>query len=614
MDRYLQDEDLPAPAEVPLLELSGPVLIFGGCYSNLEATRAIQAQAKRFGIPPERTICTGDVVAYCADASATVDLIRRWGVHVVMGNCEEAIGWSASDCGCGFAEGSACDQLSSAWYAHTNSHVDDNIRSWMRGLPRRIDIVVGGKRLAVVHGAVDSINRFIFLSTPWSEKRRQIESSGCTGIIGGHCGLPFTQVVDDMLWHNAGSIGMPANDGTSRVWYSLIVPVGDGIKVETASIEYDFASAAQKMRAARLPEGYAAALENGLWPSCDVLPAAELAMRGTSISPSKVIWNERFADSSNETRFDQSSCAKFQDSAFTAIGEHRAVVRLKALETLWFNTGTLCNLACSGCYIESSPKNDRLAFLDRDEVRQFLVQASQFDPPPSEIGFTGGEPFMNPHFLGMIEDCLMAGHRVLVLTNAMKPMQRQKMALEMLNARYPGKIAMRVSLDHYQASNHERLRGPNSWQATIEGLNWLATNGFDLAVAARMVWGESEAAMRAGFGELLRRLEIAIDADDPRRLVLFPEMDPAANVPEISESCWSILGKDPDDVMCARSRMIVKRKGAAHLAVVSCTLLPYDHAFELGSTLIEGARPIALNHRYCASFCVLGGGSCAPRT
>ena len=50
---------------------------------------------------------------------------------------------------------------------------------------------------------------------------------------------------------------------------------------------------------------------------------------------------------------------KFQDPDITADGEERARVALTRLETLWFNTGTLCNLECANCYIESSPRNDR---------------------------------------------------------------------------------------------------------------------------------------------------------------------------------------------------------------------------------------------------------------
>ena len=53
-------------------------------------------------------------------------------------------------------------------------------------------------------------------------------------------------------------------------------------------------------------------------------------------------------------------------------GERRAVVPLKRLETVWFNTGTLCNIDRANCYIESSPKNDRLSYLTLDDVVPFL--------------------------------------------------------------------------------------------------------------------------------------------------------------------------------------------------------------------------------------------------
>ncbi|MGD9885890.1 MAG: metallophosphoesterase family protein [Hyphomicrobiaceae bacterium] len=373
-----------------MLAAAGPVLVFGGSYSNLEATRALRAEADRLGIRPEHTICTGDVVAYCADARETVNLIRDWGVHVVMGNCEESLGWNKRDCGCGFAEGTACDRLSAAWYAHAVAEITDEQREWMRSLPRRIDVLLGGRRLGVVHGSVDSINCFVFNSTPWSDKERQIALSGCDGIIGGHSGIPFTQAVASKLWHNAGAIGMPANDGTRRGWYSLLIPTESGIEIHAEALDYDAASAAGKVRARGMPEGYAAALETGLWPSCDVLPRAELGLRGQAIAPGSVLWNHASGSWPAVVPGASQVLAKFTEPDVTASGERRASVQFKALETLWFNTGTLCNLACENCYIESSPKNDRLLYLTRAEVRRFLSEAESMKPRPSEIGFTGG--------------------------------------------------------------------------------------------------------------------------------------------------------------------------------------------------------------------------------
>ena len=158
---------------------------------------------------------------------------------------------------------------------------------------------------------------------------------------------------------------------------------------------------------------------------------------------------------------------------------------------------------------------------------------------------------------------------------------------------------------------HEQERGRRSWQPTIDGLVWLAGNGFLPHVASRRLSGESETAIRNGFAKLFAELSVAIDADDPVALMVFPEMDPAADVPEITEACWGILGKSPESVMCATSRMVVKRKGAARPAVIACTLLPYDPRFELGRTLTEAARTVPLNHPHCAKFCVLGGGACS---
>jgi len=302
---------------------------------------------------------------------------------------------------------------------------------------------------------------------------------------------------------------------------------------------------------------------------------------------------------------------KFIDPVLTRDGEPRARVSLRALETLWFNTGTLCNLTCANCYIESSPSNDRLSFLSRAEVAAFLQEIRRESLPVREIGFTGGEPFMNPEFPDMLGDALAAGHRVLVLTNAMRPMQQSAAALLALRDRYAERLTFRVSVDHYRREVHQQERGRGSWLPMLRGLRWLSANDFNVDVAGRTCWGESEAALRAGFRALFEAEGIHVDADDPARLVLFPEMDAAADVPEITTACWGILGVDPGSLMCASGRMVVKRRGAAAPVTVACTLLPYDPRFELGGTLAESLADVALNHPHCARFCVLGGGSCS---
>ena len=303
--------------------------------------------------------------------------------------------------------------------------------------------------------------------------------------------------------------------------------------------------------------------------------------------------------------------AKFCDPRRTAEGKPRARVALNRLRTLWFNTGTLCNLACGNCYIESTPRNDRLVYLRAAEVAAFLAEAEALALGVEEIGFTGGEPFMNPDVLAMLDSTLARGYTALVLTNAMRPMMKCADGLTGLHLRYGERLVLRVSLDHFRQELHEEERGLRTWTRAMLGLQWLHENGFNVRLAGRLRWGDDEHAMRVGFERLLGARGIDIDVWDRQRLVLFPEMDAEADTPEITTDCWELLGVDPQDMMCASSRMVVKRKGALRPTVVSCTLLPFEDGFDLGPTLAGALGDVALNHPHCSRFCVLGGGKCS---
>lgn len=304
---------------------------------------------------------------------------------------------------------------------------------------------------------------------------------------------------------------------------------------------------------------------------------------------------------------------KFRDPFVTLDGSTRASVRLTSLETLWFNTGTLCNIACLNCYIDSSPRNDALVYLDLADVRSCLAEIDDLGLTTREIAFTGGEPFMNAAIISMLEASLATGRQTLVLTNAMRPMRRFERQLIDIRERYGDALTIRVSLDHYSRSIHEAERGVDTWAPAISGLKWLGENGFSLAIAGRHLGDEAEDSARAGYAALLGGLGIAIDFSDPTRLVLFPEMDASRDVPEITEACWGILQVSPDSMMCASSRMVVKRKGADRSVVVACTLTPHDPQFELGHSLADALGTVQLNHPHCARFCVLGGASCSGR-
>lgn len=264
-----------ASMTLPLLfDDDAPVLIFGGPYSNLQATQALRAQARQLGIPPDHVICTGDVVAYCGDPVATVTELCDWGCFVIAGNCERQLAQDAADCGCGFETGTACDLLSVKWYGHVARQLGQAERDWMAALPGMARFRHVGKEALVLHGGVTDIARFLFEATPVSEFQAELDALDALGltrpdmILGGHCGIPFVRRIDTTEWVNAGVIGMPPNDRDRATRYVTL----DRGRASIRRLDYDWRAARRAMERAGLTQGYHLALETGLWPSQDVLP------------------------------------------------------------------------------------------------------------------------------------------------------------------------------------------------------------------------------------------------------------------------------------------------------------------------------------------------------
>ena len=274
--------DSPLPQD--LGTRSGRLLVFGGPYSNLQALETLKCIADQLQIPAGNIICTGDIVGYCAQPEAAVQLVKDWGVHAIQGNVEQNIIRGEDDCGCNFAEGSRCDLLSRTWFPYAVRSLSTGSVAWLSTLPLQLSFRYAGKAVAVLHGAATGIADFVFASTPWPVKEISFAATGAEVILAGHAGIPFVDERARQRWLNAGVIGMPANDGTPRVWYLLLDDTNGRFSYTFHAFTYDNGRAHQLMRANGLPESYAHTLLTGIWDNCEILPAAEKALQGRAIS------------------------------------------------------------------------------------------------------------------------------------------------------------------------------------------------------------------------------------------------------------------------------------------------------------------------------------------
>lgn len=262
---------------------SGKLLLFGGVYSNLQALEKLISIAHDAGIPPENCICTGDITGYCAQPEETVQLFRKWGALSIAGNVEQQLANDSEDCGCDFKSGSRCDDFSKMWFPYAKGHLSQDSVDWIASLPENISFSYANKKVTVVHGNYLNISEFIFASNADESKQHCFQETQSDVIIAGHCGLPFHQELKDKLWLNPGVIGMPANDGTPRVWYMVLEKTNNTLEYAHRSFEYDAVTAQKLMYQNHLPEAYGDTLTSGIWDNMEILPEIEKMGQGIPI-------------------------------------------------------------------------------------------------------------------------------------------------------------------------------------------------------------------------------------------------------------------------------------------------------------------------------------------
>lgn len=264
-------------------KLSGKVLLFGGVYSNLQALEAIAEVAKDENITPENCISTGDIIGYCAQPEETIQFFKNWKARSIAGNVEIQLSENAADCGCDFTKGSRCDGFSQLWYSYAKSKLTYDSLDFISKLPEFIQFEFANKKITVVHGSYFNTSEFIFESTPWEKKLPNFQVTQSDVIISGHCGLPFNEKHDDLLWLNPGVIGMPANDGNSSVWYIVLEGKNNLLTFKHKNLVYNHILANNLMTNNGLPNEYAKTIITGIWDNMEILPEVEAKLQGQQI-------------------------------------------------------------------------------------------------------------------------------------------------------------------------------------------------------------------------------------------------------------------------------------------------------------------------------------------
>jgi predicted phosphodiesterase/uncharacterized Fe-S cluster-containing radical SAM superfamily protein len=430
----------------------------GGPYSNPYALDAMLRDARARGC--ERVFCLGDLGGFGADCDAVWPLLVDAGVECVAGNYDIAIGRGDEDCGCGYSD-PRDNELAQVIYDHTLRSTDRAFAAWMRELPGELRETIGGVDVHMVHGSPLAVNDFMWESLSDDELGERVGASAADLLLCTHTGIPWQRRVDGTLVVNVGAVGRPANDGRTETWYAVIDIEDGAARAELVPVAYDWRAQAESMRAAGLPEMFVETIETGWWTTClEVVPPRERARGRFQV----------YRDALPELE---------------ATAGERAVVPLFGSPVfpprLWIYTNFDCNVACSYCAVASSPQaRKRRIGLERFRSLVDQAVAEGFE----EIYVTGGEPFVEPAIVDMLE---YASDRLptVALTNAMLFTGRRRRELERLAGREG--MVLQTSIDGARAATHDAFRGAGSWARTMDGIAY----GHELGLSMRVAMTET---------------------------------------------------------------------------------------------------------------------------
>jgi pyruvate-formate lyase-activating enzyme/predicted phosphodiesterase len=514
--------------------------VCGGVYANPWALEAWAQEARAAGA--ERLVCLGDLGGFGAACDKVWPILREHGVQCVAGNYDIAIGRGDEDCGCGYTDprDNAYAQL---MYDYTREHTGEGFAAWMRGLPGELRERVGGVDVHMVHGSPLAVNDFLWESLDDDELGPRVAASGADLLLCTHTGIPWQRVLDGTLVVNVGTVGRPANDGRRETWWALVEVQDGSARAELRPLAYDWRAHARAIREAGLPEPFAETVETGWWTTClEIVPPPERA-RGryhvyrdampAGFAAEGVGWPDVAVQVDDETPV----VSLFGTGLFPP--------------RLWVYSNFHCNLACDYCVVASSPRARRRS-LGLPRFRALVDEA--VDEGFAELYVTGGEPFVEPEIVAMLE---YASDRLptVVLTNAMLFTGRRRSELARLAGR--ANLVLQSSVDGARAATHDAWRGAGSWARAMEGLAYARSLGLPLRVAMTETPDNREEVDE--LRELLASLDIVGDAFAVRPLVArgfaageqdAVEVSDAALVPELTITAdgahWHPMGGDVD--------------------------------------------------------------------
>ncbi len=141
------------------------------------------------------------------------------------------------------------------------------------------------------------------------------------------------------------------------------------------------------------------------------------------------------------------------------------------IQYLTFNITNACNLYCSHCYIDAS--NLKKQYMTFEDAKKIIDKISPYMIESCRINVSGGEALMNKDVYEILEYFAYKGYdRINLVSNATLITKDIAIRLKRIS-----NLKIQVSLDGATKNTHEKIRGKNTYEKTIDGIKCLVEEG-----------------------------------------------------------------------------------------------------------------------------------------
>lgn len=154
--------------------------------------------------------------------------------------------------------------------------------------------------------------------------------------------------------------------------------------------------------------------------------------------------------------------------------------QIKDIHILQLNIGKVCNLKCSHCHVEASPKRSEMMSREIFDKAMKIYDKFSLDT----IDITGGEPTLHPEIDYFIEESAKRSKNVILRTN-LADLNKKTSLIKQLSEH---NINIVASLPCYTKENVDKMRGHGTFEKALKSIKVLNDYGYGKELSLDLVY------------------------------------------------------------------------------------------------------------------------------